>query len=187
VTQRRMLRQREMFRPVRCKGRLGVRVLVGFDCGRSRSQLGCRCICRSQSFRSRLRLDIIQVQRIVQVTVRCSIHFQYKHWEQNMHPKAKHTNEATSSLVVGTLKDGYIQRVPLPRVPRIQNASLATRKPSRCIMAGHEPSRCTMVGNASAITYYWQVPQVPTWSDLTRSPSGFGRRTLLPFFPVRLM
>ena len=88
---------------------------------------------------------------------------------------------------VGTLKDGYIRNVPLPRVPRIQSASLATHEPSRCIMAGHEPSRCTMVGNASAITYYSQVPRVPTWSDLTRSLSGFGRRTPLPFFPVRLM
>jgi hypothetical protein len=89
---------------------------------------------------------------------------------------------------VGTLKDGYIRNVLLPRVPRIQSTSTpATRKPSRCIMARHEPSRCTMAGNATAITYYLQVPRVPTWSDLTRSLSGFGRRTLLPFFPVRLM
>ncbi len=88
---------------------------------------------------------------------------------------------------VRTLKDGYIRNVPLPRVPRIQSASLATLAPSRCIMVGHEPSRCIMVGHAPAITYYSQVPQVPTWSDLTRSLSGFDRRTLLPFFPVRLM
>jgi hypothetical protein len=78
---------------------------------------------------------------------------------------------------VGTLKDRYIRNVPLPRVPRIQSASLATLEPSRCIMAG----------NASAITYYSQVPRVSTWSNLTRSLSGFGRRTLLPCFPVRLM
>ena len=89
---------------------------------------------------------------------------------------------------VGTVKDGYIRNVPLPRVPRIQSTStLATLEPSRCIMVRHEPSRCTMVGNASTITYYSQVAQVPTWSNLTRSLSGFGRRTLLPFFHVRLM
>ncbi len=68
---------------------------------------------------------------------------------------------------VGTLKVGYIRNVPLPRVPRIQSASLATLEPSRCIMARHEPSRCTMVENATAITYYSKVPRVPTWSDLT--------------------
>jgi hypothetical protein len=89
--------------------------------------------------------------------------------------------------LVGTLKDGYIRNVPLPRVPRIQSASLATLEPSRCIMARREPSRCTMVGNTSTITYYSQVPRVPTWSNLTRSLSGFGRRTPLPFPPVRLM
>jgi hypothetical protein len=59
--------------------------------------------------------------------------------------KAQHLSEA---MLVGTLKDGYIHNVPLPRVPRLQSASLAT----------HEPSRCTMVGNTSAITYYSQVP-----------------------------
>jgi hypothetical protein len=78
---------------------------------------------------------------------------------------------------VGILKDGYIRNVPLPRVPRLQSASLAT----------HGPSRCTMAGNASANTYYSQVPRVPTWSDLTRSLSDFGRITPLPFFLVRLM
>ena len=90
-------------------------------------------------------------------------------------------------VFVGTLKDGYIRNVPLPRVPRIQSDSLTTLEPSRCIMAGHEPSRCIMAGHAPAITYYSRVPRVPTWSDLTSSLSGFGRRTLLPFSPVRLM
>jgi hypothetical protein len=88
---------------------------------------------------------------------------------------------------VGTLKDGYIRNVPLPRVPRLQSASLVTHGPSRCKMAVHTPSRCTMAGNASAITYYSHVPRVPSWRDLTRSLLGFGRRTPLPFFPVRLM
>ncbi len=34
-------------------------------------------------------------------------------------------------VFVGTLKDGYIRNVPLPRVPRIQSAKLIA--PSRCI------------------------------------------------------
>jgi hypothetical protein len=49
---------------------------------------------------------------------------------------------------VGTLKDGYVHKVPLPRVPNIQSASLMTDSPT--------PSTC-----------YLQVPRVPTWSDLT--------------------
>ncbi len=50
--------------------------------------------------------------------------------------------------VVGTLKDSYIHNVPLPRVPQIQSASLATLEPSRCIMARHTPTN----------THYSQVP-----------------------------
>ena len=44
---------------------------------------------------------------------------------------------------VGTLKDGYVRNVPLPRVPRIQSAKLIA--PSRCIPEGTTPSRCIPV------------------------------------------
>ena len=66
---------------------------------------------------------------------------------------------------VGTLKDGYVRKVPLPRAPRIQYAN------SVPIM---EHDTC----------YSAQVPRIPTWSDLTRSLAGFGMRTFLPFSPV---
>jgi hypothetical protein len=75
---------------------------------------------------------------------------------------------------VGTLKDGYIRKVPLPRVPRIQSTS------------EHVASAATATRN-SHDTCYSQVPRVPTWSDLVRSLSGLGRRTLQPFSPVWLM
>jgi hypothetical protein len=96
-----------------------------------------------------------------------------------VHPPSTLAAVATVVILppVGTLKVGYIHNVPLPRVSRIQSASLATLEPSRCIMVGHTPTN----------TYYSQVPRVPTWSNLTRSLLGFGRITLLPFFPVRLM
>jgi hypothetical protein len=58
---------------------------------------------------------------------------------------------------VGTLKDGYIRKVPLPRVPRIQYADTC---------------------------YSAQVPRIPTWSDLTRSLAGLGRSMLRPFSPL---
>jgi len=75
---------------------------------------------------------------------------------------------------VGTLKDGYIRNVPLPRVPRIQSTS------------EHVASAATATQN-SHDTCYLQVPRVPTWSDLVRSLSGLGRRSLRPFSPVWLM
>jgi hypothetical protein len=63
---------------------------------------------------------------------------------------------------VGTLKDGYVRKVPLPQAPRIQHASPVT--------------------NVTQDTCYLaQVPCIPTWSDLTGSLAGLGRRTLLPF------
>ncbi len=69
---------------------------------------------------------------------------------------------------VGTLNDGYIQKVPLPRVPvllprvpRIQSASHMCHTHDTC--------------------YYAQVPRIPTWSDLVRSFAGLGRSTLQPF------
>ncbi len=63
---------------------------------------------------------------------------------------------------VGTLKDGYVLKVPLPWAPQIQHAS-----------------------HASHVTldacYLAQVPRIPMWSDLTRSRAGLSRRVLLPF------
>jgi hypothetical protein len=67
----------------------------------------------------------------------------------------------------GTLKDGYVCKVPLPQAPRIQHFSHMTT------VAHHT-------------CYLAQVPRIPTWSDLTRSLAGLGKRTLLPF-PLVLM
>ena len=63
---------------------------------------------------------------------------------------------------VGTLKDGYVRKVPLPRAPRIQHTSHVTN-------VTHDTC------------YLAQVPHIPTWSDLTGSLAGLGRRALLPF------
>jgi hypothetical protein len=64
---------------------------------------------------------------------------------------------------VGTLKDGYVRNVPLPRAPRIQHGSHASRTCDTCYL---------VVG---------QVPRIPTWSDLTRLLAGLGRSILKPF------
>jgi hypothetical protein len=68
----------------------------------------------------------------------------------------------------GILEGGYIPNLPLPRVPRLQSASLMTSK------------------TGIQDTCYSQVTQVPTWSNLTRLLAGMGRQ-MPPFAPVRLM
>ncbi len=68
---------------------------------------------------------------------------------------------------VGSLKDGYVCNVPLPRAPRIQSASHVTNQPY-------------------ADTCYSQESHVPTWSDLVRSLACLGCN-ILPFSPVWLM
>ncbi len=75
---------------------------------------------------------------------------------------------------VGTLKDGYLHKVPLPRVPLIQS------------MSEHVASTAAVTSD-SHDTCYLQVTRVPKWSNLTRSLAGFSKRTLLPFSPVWLM
>jgi hypothetical protein len=72
------------------------------------------------------------------------------------------TTTTTATATVGTLKDGYVYKEPLLRAPRIQHASHA--------------SHVTW-----DIGYLAQVPDISTWSDLTGSLAGLGRRALIPF------
>ncbi len=78
---------------------------------------------------------------------------------------------------VGTLDDGYVRNVHLPRAPRIQSAR-------------HVTGYGAVTRDASD-TCYSQVTRVPTWSDLLmRLLAGLGRctkRSIYPFSPVRLL
>jgi hypothetical protein len=68
---------------------------------------------------------------------------------------------------VGTLQNGYIRNVPLPRVaPRVQRAS-------HVMSHGAEPCTC-----------YSQVPRVPTCSKHSRLLTGLGGTGPSLFFPV---
>ncbi len=62
---------------------------------------------------------------------------------------------------VETIKDGYIQKLPLSRVPRIQSTSHMCYTHDTC--------------------YSEHVTRIPTWSDLVRSLAGLGWSTLQPF------
>ena len=82
---------------------------------------------------------------------------------------------ARAVLAVGTLKDGYIRRVPLPRVPPIQSMS---------------PVACATIHRNPTHTGYSPIARIPTWSDMIESLSGFGRcieRYIPPYSPFRLM
>jgi hypothetical protein len=69
---------------------------------------------------------------------------------------------------VGTQDGGYLNKVPLPRVPLLQSTVLS--------LAHVNPSTC-----------YLQVPRIPTWSDHARSHLGAIRSTMLPLAPRWLM
>ncbi len=86
-------------------------------------------------------------------------------------PRAK----APSTLkgCVGTLNEGYLRKVPLPRAPWIQSTDHVT---CHIQVTCDNPNTC-----------YSQVPQIPTWSNLTRLLACLGRTTILPFAPVWLM
>jgi len=79
----------------------------------------------------------------------------------------------TTDILVGTLKDGYIRNIPLPRVPQVQSTSLYVTRM-----------------NPSQIRYL-PILRIPSWSDfLTKSPSGlsgYGNGCNIPFFPVTFM
>jgi hypothetical protein len=85
---------------------------------------------------------------------------------------------------VGTLNDGYIQKVPLPKVPQIQSPSHMTSYGA--------VTRDTVTEPVTApLTCYSQVTRVPTWSNLMmRLLAGLGRcvdACIIPYSPVWLL
>ena len=101
----------------------------------------------------------------------------YLHQEDSPQYLPRAVSPSALKGCVGTLKDGYIRKVPLPRVPQIQQSTSVQH-----VVASVVPAT-----RISSDTCYLQVPRVPTWSDLVRSLSGLGRRSLRPFSPVWLM
>jgi hypothetical protein len=96
---------------------------------------------------------------------------------------------------VGTLKDRYIRKIPLPGAPRIQHARHTSHGRFSLLSQSLAPNchkRMEILApwiqhasHASHVThdtcYSEQVPRISTWSDLTRSLAGLGRSALLPF------
>jgi hypothetical protein len=70
---------------------------------------------------------------------------------------------------VGTLQNGYLHKVPLPRVPHHQSTSPAA-------------VAATFLANPTD-TNYSPDPQIPLYNNLTRLLLGVGKRIL----PVRFV
>jgi hypothetical protein len=67
---------------------------------------------------------------------------------------------------VGTLDDGYVHKVPLPRAPQIQSPGHVT---------------CAAVTKqVTSDTCYLQVSCIPSWSDVVRSQLGGARSMMIP-------
>ncbi len=100
----------------------------------------------------------------------------YLHTKNSPRYLPRAVKPSTLKGCVETLKDGYIRRVPLLRVPRVQSTS---------------PVAWATIHRNTAHTGYLPIAWIPTWIDLLRSLSGLGRcikRYIPPFsHPVRLI
>ena len=90
----------------------------------------------------------------------------YLHMDNSPQYLPRAQSQGTLKGCVGTLKDGYVRNIPLPRAPRIQSANHMTS------------NKQVMIDSQD--TCYLQVPLVPMWSNLTRLLTGV-RRNVLPF------
>ncbi len=82
---------------------------------------------------------------------------------------------------VGTLKDGYVRNVPLPRVQRIQSANDYTRTTQSQADAYEYAS-----GKGNPLPDYLPVSiWIPTLPNLGRL-TGFSQRILRPFSPIAI-
>jgi hypothetical protein len=91
----------------------------------------------------------------------------YLHMENSPQKLPWAARPSTLKGCVGTLKDVYVRKLPFLQAPRIQHASHTSHVThNTCYLA--------------------QVPHISTWSNLTRSLAGLGKRALLPI-PLALM
>jgi hypothetical protein len=72
------------------------------------------------------------------------------------------------AFYAGTLKDGYVHKVTMPRAPLIQHTSHVT-------------------GNPETDTCYSQVPRIHTWSNQSRSLAVSGGSIVQPFLFLALV
>ena len=91
----------------------------------------------------------------------------YLHEQNSVRELPRACKPSTLKGCVGTLPDGYVHNVPLPRVPQEQRASLALTAPKDWIqLPGY------------SLLPAW-IPTLPKLGNVL----GFSQRLLWPFFP----
>ena len=73
------------------------------------------------------------------------------------------------TMLVGTLENGYVRNVPLPRIPLIQSTNQVVG-----VLIYRNPTN----------TCYSRIAWIPTYSKLRCLPEGFGTIPVVPFFPL---
>jgi hypothetical protein len=105
----------------------------------------------------------------------------YLHMANSPRVLPRAVRPSTLKGCVGTLADGYVRKVPLPRVPvLVPGVPVRLPRVPRIQSASH-------MCHTHDTCYYEQVPRIPTWSDLARSLAGLGRSMLRPFSPVLVL
>ena len=92
----------------------------------------------------------------------------YLHQENSPRILPRAPRRSTLKGCVGTLEDGYVRNVPLPRIPRIQS----TTQVASALTCREQACSC-----------YARIAWIPTYSELMCSPEGFGTIPIAPFFP----
>ena len=90
----------------------------------------------------------------------------YLHQENSPRILTRATRHSTLKGCVGTLENGYLRNVPLPRIPQIQSTSQVAS---------------VFTCRESAVTCYSRIAWIPTYSELSCSPEGFGTMPIVPF------
>jgi hypothetical protein len=93
----------------------------------------------------------------------------YLHQENSPRILPRAMRHSTLKGCVGTLENGYVRNVPLPRIPQIQSTNQIA---SVLICRNHTN------------TWHSRIPWIPTYSELRCSPEGFGTIPVVPFFPL---
>jgi hypothetical protein len=102
----------------------------------------------------------------------------YLHQENSPRILPRATRHSTLKGWVGTLENGYVRNVPLPRIPRIQSTSQVA------IPEVEANTFSVLTCRESAVTCYSRIAWIPTYSKLSCSPEGFGTIPIVPFFPL---
>ena len=90
----------------------------------------------------------------------------YLHQENSPRISPRAIRHSTLKGCVGTPENGYVRNVLLPRIPQMQSTSQVAS---------------VLTCRELAVTCYTRIAWIPTWSELSCLPEGFGTVPIVPF------